>query len=456
MRHWSQDAIFYHVYPLGYCGAPARNDFSSAPVPRLEALTSRLDSIAGLGVNAIYLGPVFESVAHGYDTADYRTVDRRLGTNHDLAALAGAMKARGMRLVLDGVFNHVGRRHPWFLDLGEKGRASPHAAAFRGLDFSAPSPAGDAFSYEGWNGCFDLARLEPRDPAVREHLIGAALSWIEEYGIDGIRLDAADCLDLDFVRELAAACKARDPGFWLMGEIIHGDYRRWAAPGLMDSVTNYECWKGLWSSLEDGNYFEIAYALKRQFGEGGIYRDLNLYSFADNHDVDRAASLLSRPGLLYPLYALLFTMPGCPSIYYGSEYGLRGKRTAGSDAALRPSIEAVEASGAPEPALAAAIRRLASLRRRLPALRRGGYRELKVAPRQLAFARDCGEGCAIVALNADTSPVDLELRLPFPARLLRDELEAEARPGGELFEARDGTLRLTLHPGWARVLVPVA
>jgi glycosidase len=454
MPHWSEDAIFYHVYPLGYCGAPERNDGFSEAVPRLGALTSRLDKIRALGANAIYLGPAFESVAHGYDTVDYRAIDRRLGTNADLAGLSRSMKERGMRLVLDAVFNHVGREHPWFRDLRERGPGSAHAGDFRGVDFSARSPAGDGFNYEGWNGCHDLVRLEPRSPAVREELVGAALSWIEDYGIDGLRLDAADCLDLDFVRELAAACRARKPGFWIMGEIIHGDYRRYAAPGLMDSVTNYECWKGLWSSLKDANYFEIAYALKRQFGEGGVYRGLNLYSFADNHDVNRAASQLPSPALLYPLYALLFTMPGCPSIYYGSERGIRGERSSRSDAVLRPSIEAIEAAGIPEPGLPDAIRRLASLRSRLPALRRGGYRELSVAPRQLAFARECAEGCAMVALNADSRPAELELAVPGGFRYWRDELEAEARPGGEVFEAREGRLRLKLHPSWARVLAP--
>ena len=216
---------------------------------------------------------------------------------------------------------------------------------------------GDPFWYEGWNGHYDLVRLELREEALSEELIGAVLSWIEDYDIDGLRLDTADCLDPGFLRRLSAACRAKKPDFWLMGEVIHGDYRRWAAVELLDSVTNYECWKGLWSSLKDENYFEIAYALKRQYGEAGIYRHLGLYSFADNHDVDRAASLLPRGGLLYPLYGLLFTMPGPPSIYYGSERGIEGRRDENSDQALRPAIEEIEAGPAPEADLPAAIAR---------------------------------------------------------------------------------------------------
>jgi len=478
MPSWTENAFFYHVYPLGYCGAlgsdPGQGAVTAAlgSDPRLGEVTRRLDSIAALGVNALYLGPLFQSMDHGYDTVDYRRVDRRLGTNADLAKLCGEARARGLRIVLDGVFNHVGREHPWFRDLRERGQASASVRRFRQVDFSKRSALGDPFSYECWGGCPELPRLDLSDGEVRRELIGAALSWIDDYGIDGLRLDAADCLDLDFIRELAAACKARKPGFWLMGEVIHGDYRTWAGPGLLDAVTNYECWKGLWSSLADANYFEIAYALDRQSGEAGIYRDLGLYNFADNHDVDRVASQLPEAGLLYPLYALLFTMPGIPSLYYGSERGLRAKRSPSSDRVLRPSITELESAPSPEPDLEGAIRRFAGLRARLPALRGTGYRGLHVSHRQLAFLRTAASaedgvagnagafadgpaaGKAIVALNADSRAAAFDLTLPFSAASLRDELEAESRPGGEVFRTEGGRLRFTVPPHWARVLVP--
>lgn len=476
MPTWTEKAFFYHIYPLGYCGGLERAPSDSAPLPgpgsapRLGEITRRLDTIASLGVNAIYLGPVFESVYHGYDTVDYRRVDRRLGSNADLGRLCEEARARGMRIVLDGVFNHVGREHPWFRDLRERGRESASVRRFRQVDFSKGSALGDPFSYECWSGCPDLPRLDLSNDEVRRELIGAALSWIDDYGIDGLRLDAADCLDSGFIRELSAACKARKPGFWLMGEVIHGDYRTWAGPGLLDAVTNYECWKGLWSSLADANYYEIAYALNRQSGEAGIYRDLCLYNFADNHDVDRVASKVPEAGLLYPLYALLFTMPGIPSLYYGSERGLRARRSPSSDRVLRPSIEEVESAPAPEPDLEGAIRRLAGLRARLPALRGSGYRELHVSHLQLAFLRTAGDaepeaaatcaagdaaaGRAIVALNADTKPATFDLALPFQASALRDELEAGSRPGGEVFRPEGGRLRFTVPPRWARVLAP--
>jgi len=449
MSHWSWDATFYHIYPLGFCGAPKRNDFISPPVNRLGEIERRLDAIRELGANAIYLGPVFESASHGYDTVDHRLVDRRLGRNEDLARLSRAIKSRGMRLVLDGVFNHVGREHPWFRALCDGGPLSPAAARFNSVR-PGRSPYGDSFEYEGWGGHLSLAKLNLRDENTRAELIGAALSWIEDYGIDGLRLDAADCLDPDFMAELAAACRGRVPDFWLVGEVVHGDYRGWARPGLLDSTTNYECWKGLWSSLNDSNYFEIAYALNRQFGPKGMYRGLPLYSFADNHDVDRAATKLADPAQLYPLYCLLFTMPGVPSIYYGSEYGIEGAKTKDSDDELRPSADRAY-SDPPRPELAEAIAKLAALRSRLAALRCGDYRELSVAHRQLAFERRCGpDGRVIVALNASDQSVEMELPAGFEGGALTDELEDRR----EVFPVRGGRARVLVHPRWARVLTP--
>ncbi|HEX7568085.1 MAG TPA: alpha-amylase family glycosyl hydrolase, partial [Anaerolineaceae bacterium] len=350
MKNWIEKAIFYAIYPLGFCGAPPGNDFSAPPQARLEQVHTWLDHIQTLGANALYLGPVFESSAHGYDTADYYWVDRRLGSNETLAQLSASLHQRGMRLVLDGVFNHVGRHFWAFRDLLEHGESSPYRDWFCNLRFDRRSPYNDPFSYEGWNGHYELVKLNLGNPQVRDHLFGAVETWVCQFDIDGLRLDAADCLDLNFLKELSAFCRSLKPDFWLMGEVIHGDYRRWANPETLDSVTNYECYKGLYSSHVDRNYFEIAYALNRQSGPGGIYRDLLLYNFADNHDVDRVASSLANPAHLYTLYILLFSMPGVPSIYYGSEWGIEGKKSNGSDLPLRPWLDLDQlARQAPQP-----------------------------------------------------------------------------------------------------------
>jgi glycosidase len=274
--------------------------------------------------------------------------------------------------------------------------------------------------------------------------------WIRRFGIDGLRLDAADCMDVEFLRALAAHARGLRPDFWLVGEAVHGDYRRWAGNGALDSITNYEVFKGLYSSHVDANYFEIAYSLNRQFGEAGLYRGLPLYNFADNHDVNRVASLLKKSGHLYPLYCLLFTIPGVPSIYYGSEWGLRGERLPDSDIPLRPTLDLAEAARtAPESRLPDAIARLARVRMASAALRLGGYAPLDTRHEQLAFLRRAeGEAC-VVAVNASENPAAMEFAVPGAegARLV-DLLNP-----GDVFEMRGGTLRLdSVPPMWARVL----
>ena len=447
MSHWAGDSVFYHVYPLGLCGAPPRNDFSAPPVERLEQLTGWLGHIRGLGCNALYLGPVFESTGHGYDTADYWHLDRRLGTDETLRRFVAASHEAGIRVVLDGVFNHVGRDFWAFRDVQVNGEASVYRDWFAGLRFDARSPLDDPFIYEGWNGHYDLVKLNLGNPAVREHLFGAVESWIRDFDIDGLRLDAADVVDLDFQRALAGLCRRLKPDFWLLGEIVHGDYRRWANPQALDSVTNYETYKGLYSSLVDHNYFEIAYALNRQFGPAGVYAGLPLYNFVDNHDQDRVASRLGDSRLLYPLYLLLLTMPGVPSIYYGSEWGLTGIRLPGDDSPVRPAIElATGPSLGGEPALVGAIERLASLRSASTALRHGSYRQLHVAHEQMAFAREAGGETIVVMLNSSERPVALAVPAP------RGGEWHDLLNGGVVETAKE-MLGAEVPAGWGRVLV---
>ncbi len=448
--HWTTDSIFYHIYPLGFCGAPERNDFTSAPMPRLEKIYEWIPHLRELNVNALYLGPLFESTAHGYDTADYFHVDRRLGTDETLANLVRELHRNGIKVILDGVFNHVGRDFWAFRDLQQNGESSRFRDWFQGVDFFTRSQFGDVFRYEGWNGNFDLVKLSPHSPEVRDHLFHAIRSWVQDFEIDGLRLDVADCLDPQFMRDLSAFCHSLDPNFWLMGEVVHGDYTKWANPAMLDSVTNYEAYKGLYSSLADKNYFEIAYSLKRQFGKGGMYRDLTLYNFADNHDVDRVASSLTNPRHLYPLYCLLFTMPGTPSIYYGSEWGLEGARTPSDDRALRPALSLDQLrEKSPQPELPAVLARLASIRLNTSALRHGDYKEVFVASEQFAFSRNTGNETVIVLLNAAAtdSAFDIPISLSNGTRLV-DLLN----PADE-FRVENGHLLVeNVHPCWARIL----
>lgn len=448
-QHWAADAFFYHIYPLGFCGAPDRNDLFSPPVNRLQKVTEWLPHMRSLGVNALYLGPLFEASRHGYDTADYYTVDRRLGDHDSLKQLAQAVHQNGMHLILDAVFNHVGRDFWAFRDVQQNLSASRYCSWFSGLRFDTRSPKGDPFTYDTWSGYFDLVKLNLDNPEVRGHLFEAVRMWINEFGIDGLRLDAADCLSQGFLQALHDFCKQVKPDFWLMGEVIHGDYRKWVNPGMLDSVTNYECYKALYSSLNEKNYFEAAYALNRQFGREGMYRGMPLYNFADNHDVDRVASKLNNPAHLYPLYLLLFTMPGVPSMYYGSEWGIQGRRTGGSDAALRPCLilDKLQRTSH-QPDLPGVVAKLASLQAAHPVFRLGDYQQVLVAPLQYAFLRQTDGECVLVILNADEKEVQLTLSIPHPDGKATDILN-----GSGQFQVKGGKIEsLSLPPCWGRVL----
>lgn len=449
MTHWAQSAVFYHLYPLGLCGCPRVNNLQAAPVDRLDRLAPWLDQARALGATALYLGPVLESSAHGYDVADYFQVDRRLGDNAAMARLAAETRARGLRLVLEGVFHHVGRDFWAFRDVLAQGRASRFCDWFF-LDWSGRSPFGDAFAYQGWNGCLDLVKLNLNHPEVKSHLWEAIAAWLRDWEIAGLRLDAADHLEPGFLRELGEHCRRLKDDFWLMGEVVHGDYQRWTKGGGLDAVTNYECYKGLFSSHNDANYFEIAHSLRRQSGAYGLYRDAGLYNFADNHDVDRVASRLKNPAHLFPLYCLLLTMPGIPSIYYGSEFGLTGVKNGGHDWDLRPALDlAGLRRSCPQPELAPAIERLARLRAACPALTHGDYRELAVSARRLVFSRRAPGQWLVVAVSAEDAPADQEIRLP---EAIAGRLVDLLNPGQE-FALKGGRARVSpLWPGWARVL----
>lgn len=399
-KNWIREAMFYHIYPLGFTGAPLQNEGEATAGGRILEVLDWIEHFKELGINAIYFGPIFESVSHGYDTTDYYQTDSRLGSKEDFKKVFTALHENGIRVIVDGVFNHVGRKFFAFLDVQKNLEQSDYKDWFCNLNFSWQSPLGDSFSYENWHGAAELVKLNLRNPAVCEHLLGAVGMWMDELGIDGLRLDAADCVDREFFKQLHSFTKGKREDFWLMGEIIHGDYRVWANDEMLDSVTNYECWKGIYSSHNDKNYFEIAYSLKRQFGQGGLYENLCLYNFLDNHDVNRIESLLKQRENLKNAYTLLYMMPGIPSIYYGSEWGIEGVKGQRMDAdlPLRPKLD-LEEMCAKETDLPAHIRELAKIRQESDAVKYGAYDEVLVRNEQFVFARRSGEQYKLIALN---------------------------------------------------------
>ena len=444
MNSWINEAVFYQIYPMGFCGAPEYNDCKQEY--RLDKIKEWIPHLRDLNVNAVYLGPVFDSTKHGYDTKDYYKVDTRLGDNASFKSICDELHANGIKIVLDGVFNHVGREFWAFKDVQQNGQASRYCSWFYNLNFGGGSPCGDPFWYEGWNGHYELVKLNLRNPEVVEHLIGAVEMWMDEFNIDGLRLDAADCIDFDFFRRLRSFCKGKRHDFWLMGEIIHGDYSRWANPEMLDSVTNYECYKGIYSSHNDHNYFEIAHSLQRQFANGGIYKDIYTYNFLDNHDVNRVASNLKDKRHLNNCYTILYTMPGAPSVYYGSEWALEGQRTWDSDAVLRPCLDINNIPNKDEQ-LSKFIGKLGFLRKRLPAIKNGSFENTVIKNEQLVFCRRTQGQTLYVALNLCDSDQNIGFNVDEGYGKLTDVLN-----NNEMFDAC-GYVDICVPANSARILV---
>lgn len=421
MGKWYESAVFYHMYPLGMLGAPKYNDGGEV-VHRLPELLPWADHVGELGCTAVYIGPLFESTSHGYDTRDYKSVDRRLGDNEDFKRFVDHCHEKGIRVVVDGVFNHTGREFHAFQDIQKNRERSPYCGWYQELSFQGDTCYHDGFWYKAWRNCFELANLNLRDGQVREYLFDVVRFWIREFGIDGIRLDCADCLDFDFMRDLRKVTDAEKEDFWLMGEVIHGDYSRWTGEGLLHSVTNYELHKGLYSGHNDHNYFEIAHTIRRQFdAAGGIYKGRRLYSFVDNHDVDRIASKLNVKEHLPLVWMLLYTLPGIPSIYYGSEWGIEGRKEGANDDPLRPALNLEELQAeAPVKELPGLLRKLGQLKKESTCLTDGVYRELYLRNRQYAFARILDGSAVIVAVNCDDAPAQFEFPNPVGKNCCKD------------------------------------
>ncbi len=408
---WYDEAIFYHIYPLGLTGAPKENSYAE-PVHRLNTLISWIAHIKEIGCNAIYIGPLFESVGHGYETTDYKKLDSRLGTNEDLTNYVAECHRQGIRVILDGVFNHTGRDFFAFKDIREKRENSPYKDWYRNVNFWGNNQYNDGFSYENWGGYDLLAKLNQQNPAVRDYICDVVRFWVSEFDIDGIRLDAADVLDFDYMKALRRVADEVKPEFWLMGEVIHGDYTRWVNEGTLHSVTNYHLHKALYSGHNDHNYFEIAHTVKRLYGMGGNRPDgLKLYNFVDNHDVERIYTKLSNKAHFAPVHVLLYTLPGVPSVYYGSEFGIEGKKERYSDDSLRPALSLADFGDALEKnACTRLIAALGKARQKIKALSYGDYQELLLTNRQYAFSRNCNGESVLVTVNNDDS--DYVMTLP--------------------------------------------
>ncbi|MCR5792898.1 MAG: alpha-amylase [Lachnospiraceae bacterium] len=425
MGTWYDNAVFYHIYPLGLIGAPKLNCEYDAQLGThgFEELKGWVEHIKESGFTAIYIGPLFESVGHGYETTDYRKVDRRIGTNGEFAEYVRYCHANGIRVIVDGVFNHTGREFFAFRDIKENRENSRYKDWYCNVNFYGNNEYNDGFSYENWGGYNLLAKLNLQNPEVKQYLLDVVAFWIREFDIDGIRLDAADVMDFMFMKELRSFCNGQKEDFWLMGEVIHGDYSRWVNDEMLHCCTNYELHKALFSGHNDHNYFEIAHNVKRLLD---ICRGRKLYTFVDNHDVARIYNKVNNKEHLPLVYMLAYTLPGIPSVYYGSEFMVEGEKQAGSDDSLRPRLELPKLSpiceevtpeqmargeGSLRGRVYQLIKKLGQLKKERIELNEGRYQEMLLTNRQFVFGRFVERQATITVLNNDDVPATVRVSL---------------------------------------------
>ncbi len=396
MSSWINEAVFYQIYPIGFCGAPEYNDCKQEY--RLDKIKEWIPHLKKLNVNAIYLGPVFDSTKHGYDTKDYYKVDTRLGDNASFKSICDELHANGIKIVLDGVFNHVGREFAPFKEVREKREGTSYRFWFN-IDFYGNSRYNDGFDYQNWEGHPELVKLRLENTDVQNYLMDAVRFWIREFGIDGLRLDVSYLLPQWFFELLRRTVREFREDFFLVGEVIHcTNFAQNICPERLNSITNYECFKGMLSAFNSDNLFEIEHSLTRLFSSEpwALYAGKRMLNFVDNHDVVRACTALKEKRNLLNLYTLLFTMPGIPCVYYGSEFGAEGDK-GDFDARLRPCIDELDKGAHPE--LAAHIGKLARIRRESRALQYGSYRKATLSNRYFSFVREYEGERIIVAIN---------------------------------------------------------
>jgi cyclomaltodextrinase / maltogenic alpha-amylase / neopullulanase len=435
---WVEDQVWWQIYPLGFVGAEPATADGAAMRHRLGRLLAWLDYAVELGASGVALGPIFASSSHGYDTTDHFRIDPRLGDDADFDDFVRAAHGRGLKILLDGVFNHVGRGFPAFRKALADGPGSSPAAWFR-LSWPADWRRGMEPHYATFESHRGLVALNHDEPAVADYVTRVMSHWLGR-GADGWRLDAAYAAPPRFWATVLPKVRAAHPRAYLVGEVIHGDYARFVRDSCLDAVTQYELWKAIWSALNDRNFFEIAWALERHNRFLDSFAPL---TFVGNHDVTRLASrLVDRRHLPHAL-AILLTSGGTPSIYAGDEQGLRGVKEdrAGGDDAIRPAFPPTPAELVPEGWPTYRLhQQLIGLRRRNPWLHRARTMRLQLANAHFAYEVRHGDRRLVVALNLEDGATDQ------PAPLARRVLAGNAG----LLRAGDAAAHVRLPPhGWA-------
>jgi cyclomaltodextrinase len=404
---WVQHALWWQVYPLGFVAAERGSEALKQPVAhRLGQLIPWLDYVVELGASGLALGPVFSSETHGYDTTDYYRIDPRLGDEADFDSLITQAHARGLHVLLDGVFNHVGRSFKGFQQVLAEGPRAPTASWFRLTWPASGWVPGTEPGYDDFEGHHHLVALNHAEPGVGALVTDVMKHWLGR-GADGWRLDAAYAVPPSFWKPVLAEVRRTYPEAYFLGEYIHGDYAEEVRKSTMDSVTQYELWKAVWSSLNDANFYELSSALERHNGFLDTFVPL---TFVGNHDVTRLASRLNDPDHLPLALTVLLTTGGTPCLYYGDEQAFRGVKEdrAGGDDAVRPAFPTTPSQlsqvGWPVYHL---HQELISLRRRHPWLHSARTNVLTLSNEHIVYEASGNGGTLTIALNLSAAPAEL-------------------------------------------------
>lgn len=392
---WVEHVIWWQVYPLGFVGAFPAEQVPGPEEHRLRRIVEWFDHAITLGASGIALGPIFASRTHGYDTADHYRIDPRLGDDADFDYLVAEAHRRGLRILLDGVFNHVGIDFPRYR---EASRNESSAGWFRGRP-------GHFHAFEGHG---DLITLNHDNPEVADYAVDVMAHWLRR-GVDGWRLDAAYAVPPLFWATVLPKVRERHPDAWFLGELIHGDYSAVVGNAGFDSATQYELWKAIWSSLNDGNFYELDWALQRHNDFLATFAPL---TFIGNHDVTRIATQLENAEHLAHALAILMTVGGIPSVYAGDELGSHGVKEErfGGDDEVRPEFGAPPAQPDSRGAQVWALHQyLIGLRRRHPWLHQATTTALRLDNRRYVYETRQGDEALIVALNIDATPLHVAL-----------------------------------------------